>query len=163
MVVARGWTTGVAAVAGLAIGSFLNVVVYRVPRGLSVVAPGSFCPACATPIRSVDNVPLLSWLVLRGRCRSCGEPISPRYPLVELATAVVFGAVAWGLGSHWAVPGMCILAATALALAAVELDGMHPPGAVALVGGGIGLALLAAAAVADSRWWHLGGALIGTA
>ena len=120
--------TIVAAVFGLVIGSFLNVVVYRVPRGLSVVQPGSFCPACGTPIRSSDNVPVVSWLVLRAKCRHCGEPISPRYPAVELLTGALFGAVAWALGAHWAVPGMCALGATALSLAAVELDGLAAPG-----------------------------------
>jgi leader peptidase (prepilin peptidase)/N-methyltransferase len=153
--------TLVAALFGLVIGSFLNVVIYRVPRGLSVVQPGSFCPACGTPIRSSDNVPVISWLVLRAKCRHCGEPISHRYPAVELATGALFGAVAWALGAHWAVPGMCALGATALALAAVELDGLAPPAAVSLIGTGIGAALLCAAAVADRRWWHLGGMLLG--
>ncbi len=158
---ARVTVTIVAAVFGLVIGSFLNVVVYRVPRGLSVVQPGSFCPACGTPIRSSDNVPVVSWLVLRAKCRHCGEPISPRYPAVELLTGAVFGAVAWALGAHWAVPGMCVLGATALALAATELDGLAPPAAVSLIGTGIGAVLLTAAAVADQRWWHLGGMLLG--
>src|SRR5947208_5440944 len=72
---------------GLVIGSFLNVVAYRLPRGESLVAPGSHCPGCNAPIKPWDNVPILSWLLLRGRCRGCGERISPRYPLVELATA----------------------------------------------------------------------------
>jgi leader peptidase (prepilin peptidase)/N-methyltransferase len=106
-------------------------------------------------------VPVISWVVLRARCRHCREPISARYPIVELLTGAVFAAVAWALGAHWAVPGMCVLAATALALAAVELDGLVPPAPVALIGTGIGAALLCAAAVADRRWWHLGGMLIG--
>jgi len=158
---ARLWVVAVATVTGLAVGSFLNVVVYRVPRRLSVVRPGSFCPACGTPIRSSDNVPVVSWLILRGRCRHCGEPISPRYLVVELATGVLFGAIGWTLGAHWAVPGMCVLGATILTQAFVELDGMTPPAGVSLVGTGLGTALLAAAAVADSRWWRLGGTLIG--
>jgi leader peptidase (prepilin peptidase)/N-methyltransferase len=153
----------VASVLGLVIGSFLNVVVYRSPRGLSVVQPGSFCPACGTPIRPSDNVPVISWLVLRAKCRHCGEPISVRYPAVELLTGVVFGLVAWALGAHWAVPGMCALVATSLALAAVELDGPAPPAAVSLIGTAVGAVLLGAAAVADRRWWHLGGMLIGVA
>ena len=70
--------------AGLAIGSFLNVVAYRLPRGESLAAPPSHCPNCDTPIRWHDNVPVLGWLLLRGRCRACGEPISWRYPAVEL-------------------------------------------------------------------------------
>jgi leader peptidase (prepilin peptidase) / N-methyltransferase len=153
--------TCVAAVFGLIIGSFLNVVVYRTPRGLSVVRPGSFCPACGTPIRSSDNVPVLAWLALRGRCRHCQEPISARYPAVELLTGVLFGAVAWALGPHWAVPGMCVLIAAALSMASIELDGLAPPASVSLIGTGVGALLLAGAAAADRRWWHLGGMLIG--
>jgi leader peptidase (prepilin peptidase) / N-methyltransferase len=155
--------TVVTSVLGLVIGSFLNVVVYRTPRGLSVVQPPSFCPACGTPIRPSDNVPVISWLALGAKCRHCGEPISMRYPAVELATGVLFGLVAWALGAHWAVPGMCALVATILALAAVELDGLAPPVAVSLIGTALGALLLGAAATADRRWWHLGGMLIGLA
>jgi len=150
-----------AAIFGLVIGSFLNVVVYRVPRGLSVVQPGSFCPSCGTPIRSSDNVPVVSWLILGAKCRHCGEPISARYPLVEFITGALFAALAWVLGAHWAVPGMCVLGASALALAVIELDGLPPPGAVSLIGGGIGAVALGAAAIADRHWWHLGDMLIG--
>ena len=78
---------------GAVIGSFLNVVAHRVPLGESLVSPGSHCPHCGAPVKPYDNVPVVSWLVLRGRCRNCGAPISPRYPLVELATALVFAAV----------------------------------------------------------------------
>jgi len=78
---------------GLVAGSFVNVVIHRFPRGESVVFPGSHCPACGAPIRAVDNVPVLSWLLLRGRCRTCRAAISVQYPLVELLTAVVFVAV----------------------------------------------------------------------
>lgn len=83
----------VAALGGLLIGSFLNVVAHRLPRGESLVRPGSHCPGCGAAVRPYDNVPVLSWLVLRGRCRDCGEPISWQYPLVELATAMLFAAV----------------------------------------------------------------------
>ncbi|HOJ15187.1 MAG TPA: prepilin peptidase [Deltaproteobacteria bacterium] len=77
------------ALAGLLVGSFLNVCIYRIPRGESVVWPSSRCPACSTPIRAWDNVPVLSYLVLGGRCRACGHPISVRYPLVELLSALL--------------------------------------------------------------------------
>ena len=83
----------VAAVLGLLVGSFLNVVAYRLPRGESLVAPRSRCPGCAAAIASYDNIPVVSWLLLRGRCRRCGEPISIRYPLVELTTATLFALV----------------------------------------------------------------------
>lgn len=79
---------------GASIGSFLNVVVHRVPRGESLRRPPSRCPTCQTTLLARDNVPVISWLVLRGRCRSCRTPISARYPLVELATAALFVAVA---------------------------------------------------------------------
>jgi leader peptidase (prepilin peptidase) / N-methyltransferase len=82
-----------ALVAGLVAGSFLNVVAYRLPRGESLVAPGSRCPGCAVAIRAYDNVPVLSWLALRGRCRGCATAISARYPLVELATGLLYAAV----------------------------------------------------------------------
>src|SRR5882672_12652180 len=73
---------------GIVIGSFLNVCIARIPEGVSIVAPASRCPQCEKPIRAYDNVPLLGWLWLRGKCRSCGFPISPMYPLVELLTGL---------------------------------------------------------------------------
>jgi leader peptidase (prepilin peptidase)/N-methyltransferase len=78
---------------GLVIGSFLNVVAYRLPRSESLLAPGSRCPSCAAAIRSYDNVPVVSWLALRGRCRACSAPIAIRYPLVELTTGLLYAAV----------------------------------------------------------------------
>jgi len=83
-----------AATFGLLIGSFLNVVAYRLPRGESLATPGSHCPSCDTPVKPYDNIPLLSWLLLRGRCRTCSEPIARRYPAVEALTAALFAAVA---------------------------------------------------------------------
>src|SRR5882724_9726120 len=79
-----------AACFGALIGSFLNVVLWRVPRGESVVSPGSHCPRCDTPLRAYELIPIASWVVLRGRCRTCRNTISIRYPLVELGTALVF-------------------------------------------------------------------------
>lgn len=81
-------------VVGAVIGSFLNVVISRVPKGESVVRPGSHCPECRAPVTPRDNIPIVSWLVLRGRCRSCGWKIPARYLLVELATGILFAAVA---------------------------------------------------------------------
>ena len=99
--------------AGLCIGSFLNVVAWRLPRGESLVAPGSHCPGCEAPVRPRDNVPVVSWLLLKGRCRDCGTGIAARYPLVEGATAVLWIAV---VAAKWGDP-----AQLALGLALVTL------------------------------------------
>jgi leader peptidase (prepilin peptidase)/N-methyltransferase len=94
-----------AGVLGAIFGSFLNVVIHRLPRHESVISPASHCPGCDTPVRPYDNIPILSWLLLRGRCRSCGEPISPRYPLVEAGTGVLcIGAVL----AHTSAVGMAL-------------------------------------------------------
>lgn len=126
-----------------------------------MVAPRSFCPSCHAPVASLDNVPVLSWLVLRGRCRRCRAPISPRYPLVEGTTGAVFAALGWIIGAHWAVVGCCVLAATVLALTAVALDGLAPPVSISLVGATVGTALLVGAAAGDHRWGRLVGSLAG--
>jgi len=109
-------------VLGTLVGSFLNVVVHRLPRGESVVHPRSRCPACGTQLAERDNVPVISWLVLRGRCRSCGVAISPRYPLVELATGLAFAAVVviagFDIDLVWQLP----LVAALLAAAAIDLE-----------------------------------------
>src|SRR5438270_10045484 len=94
----QGFAIALAALMGATFGSFFNVVAYRLPRGQSLSHPSSRCPSCETPIRPYDNVPILSWLLLRGRCRSCGERISPRYPIVEALTAAL--AVAVVLARH---------------------------------------------------------------
>ncbi len=87
------WIVITAAVFGACVGSFLNVVIYRLPRRESLVSPGSHCPSCGAPVKPYDNVPVLAWLWLRGRCRSCRGAISPRYPAVEAATAALCAAV----------------------------------------------------------------------
>lgn len=153
----------VAAAVGLAVGSFLNVVVYRVPRRLSVAGPRSFCPHCRHPIAAVDNVPVVSWLILRGRCRHCRKPISARYPLVELLTAAVFALVAGAVGARWSAVGFCVLAATSLASAAIAADGLIPPASLSYVGTALGVAALVAAAAAGAGWGHLEGAAAGVA
>jgi leader peptidase (prepilin peptidase)/N-methyltransferase len=117
---------------GLLIGSFLNVVIWRVPRGESIVSPPSACPRCGTPIRPRDNVPVLSWLLLRGRCRSCRAPISARYPLVELGTGILFALVAWEFGYSLATPAYLYLAAISVALALIDLDVHRLPDAIVL-------------------------------
>ena len=114
-------------VLGLVIGSFLNVVAWRVPRGESINHPGSHCPVCETPLRPIDNIPVISWLALRGRCRYCGTAISARYPLVEVACAVLFGAVAAVVGWSWLLPVALVVAATVLVLGLMGVDRARRP------------------------------------
>ena len=109
-------------VLGLLVGSFLNVVIYRLPRGQSLNRPRSHCPSCGTPIRPYDNVPVVSWLLLRGRCRSCGAPISPRYPLVEALTGAGFVAVALTRGVNDDLAVWLPFAAMLIAVAGIDLD-----------------------------------------
>lgn len=137
-----------AAVVGLVIGSFLNVVVWRVPRGESVVAPASACPRCGHFIRRRDNIPVLSWLLLRGRCRDCGEPIAVRYPLVEAATGALFALAAWWCWSQelpWLLPAAGFLVAISVALALIDLDVHRLPDAIVLPAYPVAFALLALA------------------
>ena len=88
-----------AAILGAIVGSFLNVVAYRLPRGESLLHPPSACPACGTPIKPYDNVPVLGWLWLRGKCRACGAPISPQYPIVEAVTGLLCAACVLRFGA----------------------------------------------------------------
>jgi leader peptidase (prepilin peptidase)/N-methyltransferase len=129
---------------GLMLGSFLNVVAFRLPRGESLVRPGSHCPSCGAAVRPCDNVPVLSWLWLRGRCRGCGERISPRYPVVEAVTALLFVAVLAVKGvDAEALPGLAlvlVLVPTAL----IDLEYRVIPNALMAVGAVAGLALVAA-------------------
>ena len=137
----------VAAIFGLLVGSFLNVVIYRAPLGLSVSTPRSFCPTCDRTLSWWENVPVVSWMALRGRCHTCHEPISARYPLVELATGVAFALVAWAWHGNALTAGYCILADTAIAAALIEYGGSRTPLAVGAVGAGIGTVLVAVAAL----------------
>jgi leader peptidase (prepilin peptidase) / N-methyltransferase len=143
------------ALLGLLVGSFLNVVIWRVPRSESVVRPGSHCPRCGAQLRAVHNVPVMSWLALRGRCASCGEPISWRYPAVELATAVLFGAVAWRVqayGLSAAVPAYLYFVAIGVALAAIDVEHKRLPNVIVLPSYGVLAALLIGAAAWQHCW-----------
>jgi leader peptidase (prepilin peptidase)/N-methyltransferase len=148
---------------GLAVGSFLNVVIWRVPRGESVVRPGSHCPRCGHAIRERDNIPVLSWLVLRGRCRDCHAPISPRYPLVELTTGALFVVMALRFGVDWQLPAYLYLAAISVALALIDIDVKRLPDAIVLPSYPVALVLLALPALLDDRWDDLLRAVIGGA
>ena len=118
---------------GFVIGSFLNVVVHRVPRGESVVSPPSTCPRCGEQIRARHNVPVLGWLVLRGRCYDCGSEISARYPLVEAGTAALFALAGWRFADEpAALAAYLAFAAAAVALALIDLDVHRLPNAIVL-------------------------------
>jgi leader peptidase (prepilin peptidase)/N-methyltransferase len=137
---------------GLAVGSFLNVVIHRLPRGESLIRPGSRCTGCGTAIRARHNIPVLSWLYLRGRCATCGDRIGLRYPLVELATAALFVAMTARFGVSAALPAYLYLAAITVALAMIDIDVQRLPNAIVLPSYVIGVALLVPAVVADGDW-----------
>lgn len=145
---------------GLLIGSFLNVVVHRVPAGRSISHPGSSCPSCGSPIRARDNVPVLSWVALGGRCRSCRAPISWQYPAVELLTAVLFAAL--GARYPWSIVEAAFLAFTAGGVAVAVIDARHHviPRTVVYVAGAAAFALLLAAALARGDLARLGVAVV---
>ena len=150
-----GALIGVCALLGLAIGSFLNVVIYRVPRHESIVSPGSACPACGTPIAGRDNVPVLSWLLLRGRCRHCQNPISIRYPLVEVSGAALFAGAAAREGYVWNLPATLAFLAALFALACIDFEQMLLPKRIVYVAVVIEAALLLLAAGRTGEWHPL--------
>ena len=143
--IAPGALIPVALVCGLLVGSFLNVVIHRVPLGKSVSFPPSHCPACEAGIRPWDNIPVLSWLVLRARCRNCGAPISRRYPAVELVTGLLFAAVAWRFGATWWTPLHCLFVAALVAAAMIDFDHQIIPDSISV--GGLVAALVLVPAV----------------
>lgn len=146
---------------GLLVGSFLNVVIHRVPRELSVVRPPSACPTCAMELKPWHNVPVVSWLALRGRCAGCRTPISARYPLVELLTAVLFVAVTARFGVTPVLPAYLYLAAVAVALAMIDLDVKRLPDRIVLPSYLVAAALLLTAAVCTGSWADAVRAVIG--
>lgn len=158
---------GFSGLIGVLIGSFLNVVIHRVPAGVSVVRPRSSCPNCSSAIRSIDNVPVVSWLLLGGRCRDCRTPISPRYPLVELATGLLFALVAlWtvsGLPSMPVADGASVLLvlaflylmAISVALTMIDLDTHRLPNAIVLPAYPVMLVLLTSASALSGDWGAL--------
>ena len=151
----------VCALVGLMIGSFLNVVIHRVPAGESVVRPRSRCPGCGTQLAERDNIPVVSWLLLRGRCRTCGMRISPRYLLVELLTGIVFGLVGAHFGVDWALPAYLLFAASLIALSAIDLETFRLPNKILLATLYGGIPLLVLASATDHRWHDFGQAILG--
>ncbi|MEZ4501090.1 MAG: prepilin peptidase [Dehalococcoidia bacterium] len=150
-------------VLGLLIGSFLNVVIARVPAGESVVRPRSRCPVCLEPIAARDNIPVVSWLILGRKCRNCRSPINAIYPLVEAGTACLFGVVAWRIGASAGLPAHLIVAAAFVALTVIDLQVRRLPDAVVLTSIVLTAGALLGAAIADDAFGALGRAGLGAA
>jgi leader peptidase (prepilin peptidase)/N-methyltransferase len=138
-----------AALTGLIVGSYLNVIAYRIPQGMSVVRPPSRCPACGSGIRARDNLPVASWIILRGRCRDCSSRISARYPLVESGTAMLFGGTAAVIGASWTLPAYMWFAALTLVLSLVDLEHKRLPNRILYPGTIVAVVLLTAGAALD--------------
>lgn len=149
-------------VLGLVVGSFLNVVIVRMPEGGSLVSPPSRCPECESPIAHRDNIPVVSWLLLRGRCRSCGTPIPAGYPLVELGNAVLWVIVGLRFGASWALVPMLLLVSTLLAQSVIDLELYRLLDAITFPVLGAGIVLIGAVSVVEGDpgriLWALGGA-----
>lgn len=152
------------AVFGLIVGSYLNVLIYRLPLGMSTVTPRSRCPGCGAPIRALDNLPVLSFLLLGGRCRACGAPISWRYPLLEMATALLFAgcAIAYGLSLQALMAAVfgCLM----IVLAMIDVDHMILPDALTWPAVAVGLLLqpfLPWARLWEGPWGAWAGAALG--
>jgi leader peptidase (prepilin peptidase)/N-methyltransferase len=144
-----------AAVLGLLVGSFLNVVIYRVPAGQSVISPPSACPGCGQRIAARDNIPVVSWLILRGRCRACGTAISARYPLVEALTAGLWVLVAVRFGWSWTLPAMLVFVSGLVALSFIDLDHYLLPRSVLYPVAAMVAGLLVVAAAVEGTWHRL--------
>ncbi len=137
------YLTALLFVFGLLVGSFLNVVIYRLPRDLSVVRPRSRCPSCGGAIAPWWNIPVISWLLLRGKCALCRAPISARYPAVELATALLFAAAARLDGFSIALPFHLFFLAAMIAVTLIDLDFQIIPDEISLSGAVLGVACAA--------------------
>ena len=137
-------------VLGAIIGSFLNVVIYRVPRGDSIVSPPSACPSCGAQLRPRENIPMISWLVLRGRCAHCGAPISPRYPIVEAVTAVLFVACAIRFDAIATAAFASFAVAVLIPLFVIDLEHKRLPNVIVLPSIGVAAAWVAIDAIRTS-------------
>jgi leader peptidase (prepilin peptidase)/N-methyltransferase len=135
----------IAALFGLVVGSFLNVCIYRLPRDFSIVWPASRCTACGRELSWYENVPVVSWLALRGRCRTCGEHISVMYPLIELLTAGVFVATYAAFGVSWLFLIRLLFGSAMIVLLVIDLQHQILPNEITLPGIAVGLALSLAA------------------
>jgi len=129
-----------AAVVGAVIGSFLNVCIYRLPLGKSIVWPASACETCGRELSWYENLPIVSWVALRARCRTCKAPLSIRHPIVEAITAVMFGLAAWHYGPTILLASRLVFGCALIVLFAIDLEHHLLPNAVTLPGIGVGLA-----------------------
>jgi len=129
----------IVALLGALIGSFLNVCIYRIPRNVSIISPSSRCPSCNTPIRPYDNVPVISYILLGGRCRVCGAGISLRYPFVEILNATLYVLVFYRFGFAWHTVIFALLCSTLIAITFIDLDFQIIPDVITLPGIAIGL------------------------
>lgn len=141
-----------AGVGGLLFGSFANVVIWRLPRNESIVKPGSRCPSCSTPLRAIDNIPVVSWLVLRARCRSCGARISARYPIIELVTAGLFVLTAWRLDRPADLVAYLPLMWVLVVLSGIDIEHKILPNRIVYPAIATGVLLLAVAAAIGGSW-----------
>jgi leader peptidase (prepilin peptidase)/N-methyltransferase len=155
-----------AAILGLIVGSYLNVVIYRLPLGISTVLPRSRCPACGAAIRAWDNVPVVSFLLLRGRCRACGAPIAARYPLIEGATGLLFLGSFLRFGISWAAVAGALFCALMATLAMIDLDHMILPDVLTWPGIAAGILLqplISWARPGATGWRAMAGGALGAA
>jgi len=124
---------------GSIVGSFLNVCIYRLPRNISIVLPSSRCPSCQVLIKPWDNIPILSYLLLGGRCRICKSRISPRYPLVEFLNGAIYAGILWRFGLEWHTPVLCVFCSALLVISFIDLEFQIIPDKITLPGIPLGL------------------------
>lgn len=160
-------TIAISAAYGLLLGSFLTVVVDRVPRGASIVSPGSACGNCGLRLGFRDLIPVFSWLALRGRCRRCRTNIGSEALFLELVTALLFGLFAWKFGLDWALPAFCVLGTGLIGLSVIDLHTKRLPREIIYITAAIGIPLLCLAAIVRHEprrmWMMLLGAAIALA
>ena len=150
-----------AGIVGLVVGSFLNVVIYRVPREMSIIAPGSHCPNCQTEVKPWHNIPVVSWLVLRAKCAHCKEPISIRYPLVEAATGLLFVGITAHFGLSADLPAYLYFAAIAVALAMIDFDVCRLPDSIVVPSYVVAGLMFVPVIAWSGDWWTAARAVIG--
>jgi leader peptidase (prepilin peptidase)/N-methyltransferase len=151
------WFALAIGVLGLLIGSFLNACAYRIPRHISIARGRSFCPRCHAQIRAYDNIPVVSWVVLRGRCRDCGQPISLRYPLIEALAGGLFALVAAVDGLSWLLVPHLLFVAALILVAEIDLDVRLIPDVIIVPVAAIGLALMIVLEPAQWLQWVVAG------